>query len=100
LLVSFQIFELCLLIKGFFSYIYVIILCCVLCTGHKHTTRFLIVYFYMHFLLVSAKVTVFFFVVLYVCPQENRIISVYHTLQFTVHFQSLLVVMDFRNEIF
>jgi len=51
-------------------------------------------------LLVTTEVIVFFFVVLYVCAQENRISNVYQTLQLTVQFQSLLVVMDFLNEIF
>jgi len=51
-------------------------------------------------LLVTTEVIVFFFVVLYICVQENRIINVYQTLQFTVQFQSLLMVMDFLNKIF
>jgi len=51
-------------------------------------------------LLVTTEVIVFFFVVLYICVQENRIINIYQTLQFTIQFQSLLVVMDFLNKIF
>jgi len=51
-------------------------------------------------LLVTTAVTVFFFVVLCICIQENRIINVYQTLQFTAQFHSLLVVMDFLNKIF
>ena len=47
--------------------------------------------------MVTAEVIVFVFAV---CAQENGIINVYHTLQFTVQSQSLLVGMDFLNKIF
>jgi hypothetical protein len=65
-----HIFELCHIFEWSISYLYVMILPCVLVTRQQHILSFLCVCFYTDFFLVSIKVSVCFFIVAMLFPSR------------------------------